>query len=412
MAGGPSWRRTPAGGGVSGRRGGGLRVYGLKGGAHAAAPTMAGRPREKVGKGPWAAMRCGGRAAASAQSAAPPSPHIDFDALGFGLTETDSMFVVETDPGTGAWREGALQPFGNVSMSPAAQVLNYGQSAFEGMKAQRTPAGDIVLFRPDQNAARLAAGAQRLSMPPVPEELFVRAVEETVRANAGFVPPHGKGTLYIRPLLFGSGAILGLGPAPSYTFLVYCSPVGAYFKGGQLTPIRLLVEERFHRAAPGGMGGTKAAGNYSPVLVTQLSAKKEGYADVLYLDAVSDTYIEEVSSCNIFVRKGKSIKTPPLSGTILPGITRKSVIELARTLGYDVEEAPVSVTELVEADEVFTTGTAVVVCPVGSITYQGKEVKYGDDPEQPGPTTLEIYDALTSIQAGTADDTFGWVHRV
>ena len=188
MAGGPSWRRTSVGNGRRGcGRAGGLRVCGLKGGAHAAAPTMAGRTREKVGKGPWAAMRCGGRAAASAQSAAPPSPHIDFDGLGFGLTETDSMFVVETDPGTGAWREGALQPFGNVSMSPAAQVLNYGQSAFEGMKAQRTPAGDIVLFRPDQNAARLAAGAQRLSMPPVPEELFVRAVMTSEAAQPPFV---------------------------------------------------------------------------------------------------------------------------------------------------------------------------------------------------------------------------------
>jgi len=320
------------------------------------------------------------------------------------------MWVAESgDDGT--YAGGGMNAFGPITVSPAAQVLNYGQSIFEGMKAQRSPDGNILLFRPTENAARLAAGAARMSMPAVPEEVFVRGVEETVRANASYVPPHGKGTLYLRPLLMGTGPILGLGPAPSYTFLVYCSPVGAYFKGGQLTPIKLVVEEHFHRAAPGGMGGTKAAGNYSPVLVTQLSAKKEGYADVLYLDAVENKYIEEVSSCNIFVRKGKSIKTPPLGGTILPGITRKSVIELARSKGYDVEETPVSVTELLDADEVFTTGTAVVVCPVGSITYKGKEVVYGDASD-PGPTTMEIYDALTSIQAGTAEDTFGWVHPV
>ncbi|KAF5841958.1 branched-chain-amino-acid aminotransferase 5 chloroplast precursor [Dunaliella salina] len=250
--------------------------------------------------------------------------------------------------------------------------------------------------------------AARLSMPPVPEQQFVGAVKDMVAANNDFVPPHGKGSLYIRPLLLGSGPILGLGPAPEYTFTIYAAAVGSYFKGGQLTPIDLIVEERFHRAAPGGMGGTKAAGNYSPVLVTQLEAKKAGYADVVYLDAKTDQYLEEVSSCNVFSVKGKIIKTPPLQGTILPGVTRRSIIELARLRGYTVLEEPISIQEAMESDEVFTTGTAVVVSSVGSLTYKGQRRTYAVD-GQPGKTTLEMYQALTDIQQERSQDTQGWV---
>lgn len=221
------------------------------------------------------------------------------------------MFVGEADA-QGNWT-GGLQPYGTIQLEPSAQVLNYGQSVFEGMKAQRSARGRIVLFRPDCNAARMQEGAGRLSMAAPPADFFIDAVQQTVVANAELVPPQGSGSLYLRPLLLGTGPILGLGPAPSYQLYVYCAAVGAYFKGGQLTPIDLIVESRFHRAAPGGMGGTKCAGNYSPVLVVQLAAKKAGYADVVYLDAKTDTYLEEVSSCNIFVVKGKTIKTPPLT---------------------------------------------------------------------------------------------------
>lgn len=350
------------------------------------------------------------RCLASAQ-ATRPKVEIDWDTLGFGLKDVaQSMYVANWTEANG-WDKGSLQPYGPLQFMPSAQVLNYGQSVFEGMKAQRTPKGQIVLFRPDMNAARLAAGAERMSMPPVPKEQFVDAVVSTVRANADWVPPPGKGSLYLRPLLLGSGPILGLGPAPSYTFTVYGAAVGAYFKGGQLTPINLIVEERFHRAAPGGMGGTKAAGNYSPVLVTQLDAKKAGYADVVYLDAKTDTYLEEVSSCNIFVVSGKTIRTPPLSGTILPGVTRRSIIELARSRGYTVEEVNVSITEAMEADEVFTTGTAVVVCSVGSLTYRGQRKQFGSA-GQPGPVALEMYNTLTQLQTLAAEDPFGWVHIV
>lgn len=320
------------------------------------------------------------------------------------------MFVATCDAGGSEW-SGSMQPYGPLPMYPSAQVLNYGQSAFEGMKAQHSAKGRVVLFRPDCNAERMEQGAARLSMVKLPRELFISAVEETVRANKDIIPPMGRGALYLRPLLFGSGPILGVGPAPSYTFLVYCAAVGSYFKGGQLTPIDLIVETKFHRAAPGGMGGTKCAGNYSPVLVTQLAAKKAGYSDVVYLDAKTDTYLEEVSSCNIFVVKGKTIKTPPLMGTILPGVTRRSIVELARSRGYTVEEAPVSVTEAMQADEIFTTGTAVVVSPVGSLTYEGERKQFGT-PGEPGATALELYGALTSLQQEKESDPFGWVHPV
>ncbi|KAG2430864.1 hypothetical protein HXX76_009838 [Chlamydomonas incerta] len=337
--------------------------------------------------------------------------NIDWDTLGFGLKDVAAtMYVAEWTPEKG-WDSGKLVPYGPLNMMPSAQVLNYGQAIFEGMKAQESAKGRVVLFRPDQNAARFKAGAARMSMPAVPEDQFVEAVRATVENNLDYVPPMGKGSLYLRPLLMGTGPILGLGPAPGYTFAIFAAAVGAYFKGGQLSPIDLIVEERFHRAAPGGMGGTKAAGNYSPVLVTQLEAKKNGFADVVYLDAKTDTYLEEVSSCNIFVVKGKTIKTPPLSGTILPGVTRRSIIELARSRGYDVQEAAVSVHEAMEADEIFTTGTAVVVSSVGSLTYRGNKKAY-TAPGQAGPVALEMYSALTDIQTEKADDKFSWVYPV
>ncbi|EFJ46286.1 branched chain amino acid aminotransferase [Volvox carteri f. nagariensis] len=334
--------------------------------------------------------------------------NIDWDTLGFGLKDVaGSMYVSEWTQDKG-WDQGKLVPYGPITIMPSAQVLNYGQAIFEGMKAQESSKGRVVVFRPDQNAARFKAGAARMSMPSVPEEQFVEAVKATVAANLDYVPPIGKGSLYLRPLLLGTGPILGLGPAPSYTFTIFAAAVGAYFKGGQLTPIDLLVEERFHRAAPGGMGGTKAAGNYSPVLVTQLEAKKNGFADVVYLDAKTDTYLEEVSSCNIFVVKGRTIKTPPLQGTILPGVTRRSIVELARSRGYDVHEEPVTVHEAMEADEVFTTGTAVVVSSVGSMTYRGQRKQY-TEPGQAGKVALEMYANLTDIQTERAEDKFGWV---
>mmetsp|Transcript_31661 Transcript_31661/g.53197 ORF Transcript_31661/g.53197 Transcript_31661/m.53197 type:complete len:423 (-) Transcript_31661:401-1669(-) len=346
--------------------------------------------------------------ATSAQADSAAKPVVDFDKLGFGLTPTAKMFVATKPRGSDEWK-GGLVPYGKLEVSPAAGILNYGQGVFEGMKAYRTAKGRVVVFRPDENAKRMAAGAERMCLEEVPKDFFIKAVMDTVAANVDYIPPLDKGALYVRPLLIGTGPILGLAPAPECSFLIYVSPVASYFKGG-ITPIDLLVSTKFHRAAPGGAGGTKCVGNYAQVLTTQLSAKAEGYADVLYLDSVEDKYVEEVSSCNVFVVNGNVIRTPPAGETILPGITRKSVIEMARSEGYEVREEKVEVSELMTADEVFCTGTAVVVVPVGSITYKGEKKLYKEGAV--GPVALQMYTRLTDLQYEKADDPFGWVQEV
>ncbi|PWA47538.1 branched-chain amino acid aminotransferase 5 [Artemisia annua] len=295
---------------------------------------------------------------------------LDWDNLGFGLVNTDYMYIMKCSIGE-SFSKGELVPFGNIEINPAAGVLNYGQALFEGLKAYKTEDGNILLFRPEENGTRMINGAERMCMPAPSVDQFVQAVKATVLANERWIPPPGKGSLYIRPLLMGSGSVLGLAPAPEYTFLIYVSPVGNYFKEG-LSPINLLVETEMHRATPGGTGGVKTIGNYAAVLKAQGAAKAKGYSDVLYLDSVEKKYLEEVSSCNIFIVKGNTISTPDIKGTILPGITRKSIIDVARDQGFQVFEKPVTVDALLDADEVFCTGTAVVVSPVGSITYLGK----------------------------------------
>ncbi|KAF3496713.1 hypothetical protein DY000_02055661 [Brassica cretica] len=330
---------------------------------------------------------------------------IDWDNIGFGLKPTDYMYVMKCNL-DGEFSKGELQLFGNIEVSPSAGVLNYGQGLFEGMKAYRKQDGkNILLFRPEENANRMRSGAERMCMPAPTIDQFVEAVKATVLANKRWVPPAGKGSLYIRPLLMGTGAVLGLAPAPEYTFLVYVSPVGNYFKEG-VAPINLIVESEFHRATPGGTGGVKTIGNYAAVLKAQSIAKSKGYSDVLYLDCVHKRYLEEVSSCNIFIVKDNVISTPEIKGTILPGITRKSIIDVARTQGFKVEERNVTVDELLEADEVFCTGTAVVVSPVGSITHKCKRVSYGEGSF--GPVSEKLYTVLTSLQMGLSEDNMNW----
>ncbi|MFQ6659123.1 hypothetical protein Gotur_028138 [Gossypium turneri] len=329
---------------------------------------------------------------------------IEWDNLGFGLLPTDYMYMMKCSQG-GKFSKGELQRFGNIELNPSAGVLNYGQGLFEGLKAYRKEDGNILLFRPEENALRMRQGAERMCMPAPTVDQFVEAVKETVLANKRWVPPPGKGSLYIRPLLMGSGAVLGLAPAPEYSFLIYVSPVGNYFKEG-VAPINLIVEHELHRATPGGTGGVKTIGNYAAVLKAQSAAKAKGYSDVLYLDCVHKKYLEEVSSCNIFVVKGNVISTPAIKGTILPGITRKSIIDVARSQGFQVEERFVPVDELLDADEVFCTGTAVVVSPVGSITYKGKRVSYGVDGF--GAVAQQLYSVLTRLQMGLIDDKMNW----
>ncbi|CDY53833.1 BnaA09g57250D [Brassica napus] len=323
---------------------------------------------------------------------------MDWDNLGFALTPADYMYVMKCSK-DGEFTKGELSRFGNIQLSPSAGAI------YEGTKAYRKENGKVLLFRPDHNAVRMQHGAERMLMPSPSVDQFVDAVKQTALANKRWVPPSGKASLYIRPLLMGTGPVLGLGPAPEYTFIVYASPVGNYFKEG-VAALDLYVEEEYARAAPGGSGGVKSITNYAPVLKALSRAKSLGFSDVLYLDSVKKKYLEEASACNVFVVKGRTISTPATNGTILEGITRKSVMEIAGDQGYQVVEKAVHVDEVMDADEVFCTGTAVGVAPVGTITYQDKRVEYETGDES---VCQKLRSVLVGIQTGLVEDTKGWV---
>ena len=319
------------------------------------------------------------------------------------------MFISHWENGTN-WTDGKLIPFGNISMSPAAGVLNYGQGIFEGMKAFRTIENRIVLFRPDKNIERATLSAERLCIPIVPSDLFMDGLLKVVKDNSDFIPPSDKGSLYIRPIIWGTGAVLGVGPAPSYTFLIYVSPVGPYFKSG-IRCLNMRVTKNFHRAAPRGVGNFKTIGNYAASLYPQKLAKSSGFDEVIYLNAGDNESIEEVGSANLFIVKDKTVSTPPLGGTILPGVTRDSVIHISREiLGLDVEERPISLSEMMEADEVFCTGTAVSVTPIGEITSDDSVSIINGN--KIGNITLTLNTELTDIQKEIKDDPFGWLIQV
>ncbi|XP_008785714.1 branched-chain-amino-acid aminotransferase 2, chloroplastic-like isoform X1 [Phoenix dactylifera] len=333
---------------------------------------------------------------------------INWDDLGFGLVPTDYMYVMKCSQDD-TFSYGEVNRYGNLELSPSSGVLNYGQGLFEGLKAYRKGDGcGFLLFRPEENARRMQMGAKRMCMPSPSVDQFVNAVKQTVLANKRWVPPQGKGSLYLRPLLMGSGPVLGLAPAPEYMFLVYASPVGTYFKEG-LAPINLIIDDEIHRATPGGTGGVKTITNYGPVLKAQVRAKSNGFTDVLFLDSTEKRYLEEASSCNLFIVKDNVISTPITRGTILAGITRKSIMEIAGDYGYKVEERLVSVEDLTAADEVFCTGTAVVVAPVGSITYQGQRYAYKTGIET---VSQQLYSALTAIQMGLVKDKKSWTVEI
>lgn len=332
---------------------------------------------------------------------------VDWNNLGFGLMPSDYMYTMKCSDYEN-FEQGKLSRYGNIEMSPSAGVLNYGQGLFEGIKAYRRDNGGLFLFRPEQNARRMQIGAERMCMPAPSVEQFVDAVKETALANRRWIPPPGKGSLYIRPLLMGSGPILGLGPAPEYTFLIYASPVGNYFKEGT-APLNLYVEDEYFRSSHGGVGGVKSITNYAPVLKAQGRARSRGFSDVLYLNSVDKRNLEEASSCNIFIVKDGVISTPKPNGSILEGITRKSIIDIARDLGFQVEERSIPVDDLMDAEEVFCSGTAVGVAPVGSITYQNKSVQYKMDAEL---VCRRLYSTLTGIYRGAVEDKWGWVVEI
>ncbi|XP_071737636.1 branched-chain amino acid aminotransferase 1, mitochondrial-like isoform X2 [Rutidosis leptorrhynchoides] len=307
-----------------------------------------------------------------------------------------------------SFQQGRLSDYGNIKLSPAAGALNYGQGVFEGTKAFRREDGKILLFRPEQNAIRMQIGADRMCMEAPSIQQFVDAVKQTALGNKRWIPSPGKGSLYMRPLLLGTGPTLGVAPAPEYTFLVYASPVSTYFKDG-MAPLNLYVSDEFHRTTRGGAGGVKSITNYAPVMKALLSAKEQGFSDVVYLDSVHKKYLEEVSTSNIFLVKGNVISTPATIGTILEGITRKSVIDIARDLGSKVEERSIEVGKLMEAEEVFTTGTAMSIGSVGSVTYNCKRVKYKTGNDLVGQ---KLYKTLVGIQVGKVEDKYNWVVQI
>jgi len=333
---------------------------------------------------------------------------IDWENLGFEITPADKMFISENK--NGVWDEGRIVDYAPVPIYPSAVVLNYGQGLFEGMKAYRTRDGGIALFRPYDNARRLNAGCKRLCMPLLDEDYFVRAIKNLLLQNEEYIPPPGKGDLYIRPVLFGSGQMLGVNPADEYTFIIFMSPVGPYFKSG-FSGINLEIRDDFHRAPLLGTGGIKAIGNYATSLYPKSLVNKNGYDEVVYLDARCSTYVEEVGSANFFIYREGVLSTPALNGSILPGITRDSVLTLAKKkLGICTLERDIRYDELFSADELFCSGTAAVITPILSVSYKSKRYQVGNG--MPGELAKKLYSQIRGIQYGEIEDEFGWIYRV
>ena len=336
--------------------------------------------------------------------------NIDWSDLGFSYIETDKRYV--SNYKDGAWDEGMLTSDSNVVINECACVLQYAQTCFEGLKAYTTEDGRIVTFRPDLNAERMANTATRLEMPAFPEERFVEAVRQVVKENAAYVPPFGSGaTLYIRPYLFGSNAVIGVKPADEYQFRVFTTPVGPYFKGGA-KPITIRVCD-FDRAAPHGTGHVKAGLNYAMSLYAIMDAHRQGFDENMYLDAATRTKVEETGGANfLFVTKDGKVVTPK-SDTILPSITRRSLMYVAKEyLGYEVEEREVYLDEVKDFAECGLCGTAAVISPVGKIVDHGKEICFPSGMEDMGPVTKKLYDTLTGIQMGRIEAPKGWICEI
>ncbi len=334
--------------------------------------------------------------------------------LGFGHVFTDHMFVMNYAEGKG-WFDPRIVPFQNLSLSPAAMVFHYGQEMFEGMKAYRAPDGRALLFRPDMNARRANVSNQRLCIPEIPEEDFIQAVKELVHTERDWIPTDPGTSLYIRPFIIATDEFLGVAPSKTYLFMIILSPSGAYYASG-MAPVGIWIEDDYVRAVRGGMGYTKTGGNYAASLIAQVKAHDAGYSQVLWLDGVERKYIEEVGAMNIFFKMSGHLVTPALNGSILPGVTRDSVIKLCQSWGLDVYEKRISVDELIEdynmgrIQEIFGTGTAAVISPVGKLRYKDDIMVIGDGTT--GAISQRLYDTLTGIQWGTTPDPFGWTMEV
>ena len=346
--------------------------------------------------------------------AATLKPKPDPKTLVFGRSFTDHMFVMNysTDKG---WHDGRIVPYGPFELEPSAMVLHYAQEVFEGMKAYRTPDGGVQLFRPMENALRLQSSCERLCIPPVDPQTVVDAIKQLVKLEADWVPSEPDTSLYIRPFVIATDPALGVHASHTYIFAVICCPVGAYYAEG-INPVKIYVEDEDVRAVRGGTGYTKCGGNYAASIRAGARAEEKGYAQVLWLDGVERKYIEEVGSMNVMFQVDGTVITPKLTGSVLPGITRKSCIELIKSWGIPVEERLITAQELFDAaaagklDEAWGTGTAAVVSPIGEMGWEGKHITVSGG--KIGSLTQKLYDTLTGIQWGKIPDEHGWTVKV
>ena len=343
-----------------------------------------------------------------------PKQKPDETKLGFGKIFTDHMFIMNYTEGKG-WHDPRIEPYHNLELSPASMVFHYGQEMFEGLKAYRGADGKARLFRPDMNGKRTNDTNKRLCIPELPVEDFVEAVKAVVKVDEDWIPTAPSTSLYIRPFIIATDDFLGVAPSKTYLFIIILSPSGAYYESG-LAPVGIWIEDDYVRAVKGGIGFAKTGGNYAASLAAQVKAHDGGYSQVLWLDGVERKYIEEVGAMNIFFKIDGKVVTPALSGSILPGITRNSVITLCKDWGIEVEERKISVDELIEAqksgklEECFGSGTAAVISPVGTLRYKDDVMQIGDGTT--GALSQKLYDTVTGIQNGTVEDKFGWVVNV
>ncbi|MDR0381664.1 MAG: branched-chain amino acid aminotransferase [Oscillospiraceae bacterium] len=343
-----------------------------------------------------------------------PKEKPDFSNLGFGQYFTDHMFLLDYTEGSG-WHTPRIVPYGPLTLDPASMVLHYGQETFEGLKAYRADDGRILLFRPQENIRRMNRSNRRLQIAEIDETLFLEAIRALVREDIDWVPTHPDTSLYIRPFIIAVDPYLGVRASHTYRFLIILSPVGAYYPEG-IDPVSILIETEDVRAVKGGTGEAKTGGNYAATIRAQVRAKEKGYTQVLWLDGVHRRYIEEVGTMNVFFSLDGRVVTPPLEGSILPGVTRDSAIRLLTSWGVPVDQRAISIDELVEAadagrlSESFGTGTAAVISPIGSFDYNGRIIPVSGG--RIGPLARRLYDELTGIQWGKREDSFGWTLEI
>jgi branched-chain amino acid aminotransferase len=343
-----------------------------------------------------------------------PKKKPDEDKLSFGKQFTDHMFLMDYKEDKG-WHDARIVPYGHLTLDPSTNVLHYGQGVFEGLKAYKTEDNRVLLFRPDENAKRLKSSCERLCIPPIDESDVVEAITKLVKTDIDWVPSSKGTSLYIRPFIISTDPFLGVHPSHSYLFMIILSPVGPYYPSG-LNPTSIYVEDFYKRASKGGMGHVKTMGNYAASLIAQQKAEKLNCIQTLWLDAHEGKYIEEVGAMNVFFVIDNKIITPKLSGSILPGITRKSTLEIAKSLGFEVEERIISIDDVVSAlksgglSECFGTGTAAVISPVGELIY--KDTKYVINDNKIGQISQKLYDTLTGMQYGKIEDSFGWTVQI